>query len=318
MKKLLLALGITFISMFFFFGKGASLRAYATDNILDVVVKPLSASEADAYNNGTLSLNSYDVTLQEGDFAVSLVIENNTGFSATGYQIKYNASLCTPLYINQESPMPIYHRGSASSTLSFSLEINFDEHIIALGTIGSEDATDDGVIVTYFLRPNYELNEYQQTLIITDHEATKWLNHNTSPVSHSSTNGFTLYLHLSSYYNNSWIIGDVNNDGIASLQDAQIIQYLYTHYSVSGGIPLDVSEYVGTFELDSSGLNTADAIFVVTVCDVNADGVIDISDAMLVLGYYTTYEVGHGDLSNYTGIIGTDVGIYVEHTVVFS
>lgn len=324
MKKLLLALGLSIISMFFFFGKGASLRAFATDNVLDVAVKPLSSSEADAYNNNTLSLNSHDILLQEGDFAVSLVIQNNTGFAAIGYQITYNASLCAPLYtfaqndVNHLRPKPICHRGSASSGLSFSLDINFDEHIIALGTIGEADATDDGIIVTYFLRPHYELNEYQQTTLITDHGADKWFNHSLSPVSHSSTNGFTLYRHFSSYNNNSWMIGDINDDGVVSLEDAQIIQYLYTHYSVSGGAPLNVSEYVGTFELDSSGLNNADAIFVITVCDVNADGVIDISDAMLVLSYYTTYEVGNGNLSDYTGIIGTNAGIYVAHTVLFT
>lgn len=324
MKKFLFSIGFVFTALFLFSIEIRMTTAYATnDTVLDVAVKYITQVDADNYNSlSSTYLNRYGVSIQSGDYAVSLTIEGNTGFAATGYQIYYDNTICEPLkYYDSSGSLyrPIYCRGqlAVENGLGFNVNLNENEGLLAEGTVHGSDVIGDGIIITFFVRPINAPNGLtfaNQKKIITNHGAVHWLDHNTHPIAHTETDGFTLYRYVSSYQGNTWIIGDINNDGVVSLDDAQLILGLYSHYDLMGEV-ISVTEYVGTYELNTLNHDEVDAVFVITVCDVNSDGVVDVADSMLVLSYYSTYVLGNGNLSDYTGIIGTNVGLFVEYYI---
>ena len=316
MKKVFMTICMTISALFILVIKQPTVTAYATNTpTLDVVVKCITASEASAYNS---NMNTANVQCAAGDYAVSLVITNNTGYAATGYQIIYNKVLGTA--ITYAVNRPIYCVGNVLSETDLGIvpSVNLADGIFGLGTMGTVNECDSGVIITFFIRPSEALSLEDEQELITSHHADRWLDTDSNPVIHTTTNGYTLYSsHVPDSTTQYWIIGDIDQDGEITAVDAQLILSLYTDYTVTDGQIIYTSEYNGTYTLSTNPATTADGIYVVTVSDVNSDGVVDVTDASLVLQYYTDYEVGQGNLNNYNGLIGTETGVYIEYTVTF-
>ena len=312
MKKLLLAFGFIIVSSIIFFGKDIQLSASATNNVLDVAVKRLTAGEIAGFNSSWGSASP----IQSGDYAVSLTIENNTGFAATGYLIYYDSTICSPVFYQPNPNASVrlaFKKGIAGEDLGFTYEHNASDSLLGFASFGSYDSTEDGIIFTFFLRPYNSLLPADEESLITYHEADRWLDTASNPVTHTVTNGFTLYQSAASNLYGSWLIGDMNNDGDISVDDALLIQGLYTYCGT--GSSISDTDYIATYTLYSTDY---DAAFVISVCDINQDGVIDNSDVSLVLSYYTTYVLGHGDLNNYTGNIGSAAEVFFEVFVPFT
>lgn len=319
MKKMLLTTSTVCIILIIL-SKVSSLTAYATNNTLDVVVKCITSDEASYYNS---HMTPSSVQCAAGDYAVSLVISDNTGFAATGYRIKYNTSFGTPrTYMSGTTVRPIYCKGTVfnDTPLTVIPSVNLSSGILGYATIGGTNEIDSGVILTFFIQPIQQLTVSQEQGLITEHGIDKWLDYQTNAVQTHVTNGYTLYSYSSGTPYTTWIIGDIDHDGYITAADAQWIYILYTDYTVTGDQIIYTAEYIGTYIIDLSPSSpvTVDAIYVATVCDVNEDGVIDVEDAMDVLTYYTTYVTGQGNLNDYTGIIGTSTGLYTEYSVTFS
>lgn len=313
MKKMLLTTSMVCIILIIL-SKVSSLTAYATNNTLDVVVKCITSDEASYYNS---HMTPSSVQCAAGDYAVSLVISNNTGFAATGYRIKYNTSFGTPrTYMSGTNVRPIYCKGTVfnDTPLTVNPSVNLSSGILGYATIGGANEIDSGVILTFFIQPIQQLTVLQEQGLITEHGIDKWLDYQTNAVQTHVTNGYTLYSYSSGTPYTTWIIGDIDHDGYITAADAQLILGVYVDYGVSN-TGVYTAEYIGTFDLESG--QTVDKIYVVTVSDVNGDGVVDTADANQVLDYYATYVAGQGNLNNYTGIIGTPTGLYTEYTITF-
>ena len=131
MKKILMIISISMMCSLLFLFKAKPLQVSAVNNRLDVSVKYLTTEDAENYNsisNGRFVF--HEQTLQEGDYSVSLTIENNTGFAATGYRIYIHPSLCTPItYTDGSTARPIYYKGDvlneSNLTPSFGSFSNF-------------------------------------------------------------------------------------------------------------------------------------------------------------------------------------------------
>lgn len=306
------------------FCKIGVVKAYATNDELNISVKYITSEDATKYNNQQISnLNNYTVPIQTGDYAVSLSIKNNTGFTSIGYRIYYDPDVCTPVYKNSTdalgapTKLPIFDKGVAGDDVILQCALNTDQHLLGIGSMAGDTATADGIICTFFFRPSDKLFLSDELDIVTNHEVCEWKNNGHNVNVHDNT-GFTLFHYVSPTLNQNWIIGDIDQDGEITAVDAQLILSLYTDYTVTDGQIIYTSEYNGTYTLSTNPATTADGIYVVTVSDVNSDGVVDVTDASLVLQYYTDYEVGHGNLNNYNGLIGTETGVYIEYTVTFN
>jgi hypothetical protein len=131
LKKGLLAILFSAIGLIALLCKSEAIKAYANNDELDVSVKYLTSSDAAKYNDQQISnLNDYSVPLQAGDYAISLSIKNNTGFTSIGYRIFYNSSICTPIYkivlngLGNPVEVPIYDKGVAGDGLNYVSAIN--------------------------------------------------------------------------------------------------------------------------------------------------------------------------------------------------
>lgn len=318
-KKCLITITMFMSALCVFIIKGSPITAYATSTpTLNVLVKCITADEASCYNSRLTTQNN--VHCVAGDYAVSLVISDNTGFAVTGYSIEYNASLGTPVTYVDSSDLktkPIFCKGNVidNSDVTITASVNLMQHILGSGTMGTSNADSDGVIITYFIRPSQSLTLTQEQSLIVNHGADQWRDCNTAIITHDEVDGFTLYSYASGTPYTTWIIGDIDDDGYITAADAQLILSLYVDYSVGGAVPLYTTEYLGTFILANN--DVADRLYVLTVSDVNSDGVVDVEDANAVLDYYSTYIAGQGNINNYTGIIGTAFGLYNEYIITF-
>ena len=311
MKKLLLALGFIIVSSLLFFGKGIQLRAFATNDELNVAVKRLTAGEAAAYNTSSVSnLNNYTAPIQAGDYAVSLTVTNNTGFAATGFRIRYDNYTVYPVCYAYEQA--VYYKGEAAGNLNLTCEVNLNQGWVAMATTGSANSTADGIIYTFFFRTYFNdvIPPYDEEYILIDIDVDVWSDYHTTPISYSMPSGFTLYAR--DPYEYDWQIGDVNNDGQISIEDVQLIQGLYTY--CGNGSSLALTDYTAEYTL--YGTYNFNAIFIHSVCDINQDGLIDYTDMMEVFSYYTTYVIGHENLNNYTGSINQTAEYFYEYFAV--
>lgn len=323
MKKGIIMTSLSLIAVFLLVLNFKPLTAHAdSDTILDVTVKYITEEDADMYNDLPSSrMKINENPIQEGDYAISLTIQNNTRFAATGYRIYYHSALCSPIMYTDNSNYirPVYYVGNVlfDADIAPAISYNPTEHILSIGTISTNNATTDGTIVTFFVRPTHELSLTEQKHLVTSHSMDRWLDTEAIPIEVNVNNGYTLYRYVPDSTTQYWIIGDIDQDGEITAVDAQLILSLYTDYTVTDGQIIYTSEYNGTYTLSTNPATTADGIYVVTVSDVNSDGVVDVEDASLVLQYYTDYEVGQGNLNNYNGLIGTETGVYIEYTVTF-
>lgn len=231
MKKMLLTTSMVCIILIIL-SKVSSLTAYATNNTLDVVVKCITSDEASYYNS---HMTPSSVQCAAGDYAVSLVISDNTGFAVTGYRIKYNASYGVPLtYLDGDVVKPIYCKGNVltGTNVSHSVAFNSATNILGLGTMGTDNENRSGVIITYFIHPFQQLTFEEEKHLIVGHEAERWKDNNMNPVPYTSTNGYTLYSYSSGTPYTTWIIGDIDHDGYITAADAQLILGVYVDYGV--------------------------------------------------------------------------------------
>lgn len=132
MKKKLFTVGLIAISLFFIIIKTPAVTAYATNNTINVVVKCITSDEASYYNSHMTPSNSTQCVA--GDYAISLVISDNTGFAATGYRIKYDGSLGAPrTHLVGDVVKPIFCKGDVmnGSSVTCTASLNSSTNLLA-------------------------------------------------------------------------------------------------------------------------------------------------------------------------------------------
>lgn len=302
MKKLLCCMLFSFISILFFTKN--SEHCSATDNTLYVKVKYITASEAAALNNDGTSGQNGNVVIAAGDYAVSLYITNNTGFTAIGFRIYCDTDLVAPLtYGNNE--IPAHRYGSAGDDVSATVFYNSENGILGIATTSPDGEYDDGMIVTYFVRPLQGFNiNVDETNIIIDYDIERWLDEQVINIIPDTNNQVTYHHYVETY---SCIYGDLNNDGDVASDDAQLLLNIY---NANGELDLDTMVYDTTYTAPGVSIYGS---HLAAVSDINQDGVINSDDVDLISEYYVNYVVI--GLSGYNGIIGTTAYYYIEYTV---
>lgn len=288
---------------------GNKLSASAVDISLGVEVRLIDQAAANYYNNYNSSSSGSNCLLpvdsnnpiQAGDYIVTVTVDNNCGFAATGMRVIYNTSLCQCVMSNNAA---VYFKEDVlrSSGITTVVICNAASGIIGLGTMGNDPATSNGRYISYFLRPlqstGLTLSQEQQLIVGNELEGA-WLDEHSNPVSCIPASGYTLY-HYDSVY------GDIDNNGTVNAADAQWLATIY----VNNNMYIDMTNY--TIVYNSNPEITG--AHLIAVGDVNEDGVINMADAQAILNYYSTYVVG--GVSGYTGIIGTDcwTAYYISFT----
>lgn len=321
MKKIVINIVFICLAVICFGRKNA---VYA-DTTLSLTTRYLTSEDADYYNSSgshTSRGNGVNqVDILEGDYLITLHISGNTGFATTGFRIKYNSDLVEPLtYYKNSHEKPVYCKEYVSFYDDVEIEtaINRSHYnddspygIIGYGTMCVDGADEDGMIVSFFVRPYSGLNIIQEKNIVVGYEIERWQDVNLNNISDVEvSNIVTIYHHVDNLSNSSFIYGDLDGDGYVTSADAQILALLDSEYGISGNGIIDIHDYSAVYTYGNN--DTITGLRLIIVGDVNQDGHIDGTDAQLVLTYYTNYVVN--GQPGYTGIIGTYADYYVEYT----
>jgi hypothetical protein len=284
----------------FLISRGESCSA--TDNILEVKQKYITAAEASTLNTNNEVVHG-NTMIAEGDYAITVYITNNTGFAAVGFRVYYNTDLVEPLLYNT---FKVVHRdGPAADGINIASSHNSNIGMIGFGGMGSENSTTDGAIITYYVRPlqGFDIDEDENDIVV-GYETERWLDVDADPVVPSVQNTVKVHHYVETFY---CIYGDINNDGYITVEDAQILDEIVSDYD-----PINMDDYTIIYEYGVLH-NTVNGNYLIAVGDVDQDEDIDEADAIAILDYYTQYIVYNQN--GYTGLIGTTAYYYVEYTV---
>lgn len=189
---------------------------------------------------------------------------------------------------------PAHQKGRAIDDLysAFIVNTNYDtgRGCIAIGTMGTNVEFDSGDIISVYFRPIP--NMVNDSDLITDLVYSpqiqalslnnNHLNPDAQPIEYEISETFEYYDAVSYSFN----LGNINGDGSITVADAQNILLMLSAYQ--GVLTTDTETNVFDNDPNFSGLFieiNGVSTLVLHVADVNFDGIIDTTDASLVLQY---------------------------------
>lgn len=242
--------------------------------------------------------------LYAGDIKLTFVVSNNSGFSGFGFRFLVDHNCFTVVH-NKNTNQPYYELGEAASGFMTVVSINTSTSnphtIIGTALLSSEASTEDGDIISVYLRPipSAFTNGKNVTDCIHKPEIEEFILDNNSinpsdePLDYTISDTFEYYDAVSLTY----MLGDVDGNDIINAGDAQIVLNIIQAYQATGtgNLTTDVEN------IDLSGINcnglyityNGTTILLLQVSDVNFDGIIDMDDAVEILDYYTQAMSGN-------------------------
>lgn len=301
MKKLVLSFFFSMLGAFVFLGLHDSefvAKAYGSQtNIIYVDIEPLT--EAEIVANGYRSVTGLS-GLQAGDCIVSVMLQNNTGYSAFGIGIflsnsYYEAYLSAPRYA-------VFIPGPAANGLLVTAGYKSDVDQIGISTMGSgTNCSNDGAVAYCFLKRKSTApttapiptasTSVQQMVDCGDIP---------QPYIEVEHNGQTPQILL------EYLIGDIDGDGVITAYDATVLNTVIN----STNATLTASNAETYFVACHTAYGTCidgmyeQTVFIFDVADVDQDGVLTSTDADLILDYYTSVMISLDPLNPDIGTIG--------------
>ena len=277
---------------------------YRNPNTLYTVVDIITAEEAVSYTEKVFRQSDGTVQLREGDCKITVGISANEGFANTGLRVLFdlpNYEPCSYFVENRgkldEYPVtirgPETMLGKHMGLNRFENDPEKDYGILSWGTIGTEDMTADGDIYSYFVRPHDGI-EPEETLPVQGLDILQWLNIKQKEMTYDLIN-------TGSYLRIPALLGDADEDGTVDNVDAQRMLELATEF-------LTNEENLSDFCSDEClSLDPTEKMYEVcwlqSICDVNQDGRLEVTDAQDILNYYADCVVAQNER---TGAIGGD------------
>lgn len=139
---------------------------------------------------------------------------------------------------------------------------------------------------------------------------------NGNPKEHTVHNGFTLYHQSNDSNSHVVIVGDMNEDGIITIEDSQILLDLYSNFFRNSTVDFSVAYVSNCVDANGNPISI-DGYVLIIVGDVNEDGLINNADAELLMEYFADYVLAGNNLADYDGIIGTEATVYEVIKVTF-
>lgn len=304
MKKILFAILFSLASLIGFCCM-KSITAEATDAEFSVNSRVVLASEVNAYNQiltdfhhegeGS-NINPLHDFVQAGDMIVTVSLANNPGFSGSGVGVYYDyANYDVLLAYDDDSGYGVAaFPGDNMQNLSFSMLVNTTKHRVGITTSGTQNATQDGEYVSFFLRA--KTNATDLTHPITGIKVLQFCNKKNTDLDYEiETQTQCEYI--------PYILGDLNGDGVVNTNDSNYLMSAISNGDITRATL--ANQFVGM-----AGMYYHNQV-IFEVADVNSDNVINQTDANLILTYYNyiLLEV------NYNGPIGTQLYITVTYNI---
>lgn len=289
-----------------------SLHASADESYLNYISTSIKELESGIPGNNYI---------HAGDYKLTLIVKESTGFTNISANIPYNTSKFSVVTGNNNKP--VFTKGDAGDHLTFSVSNNTNHYLlgglIGFSSMSTESPQIDDEIVSFYLRPtsNFNHNDNIADLIGKPNVLNIYVidasnpyydpdapDH--TPLPTSTSQEFT-YTQVVNY---SYRLGDVNGDGYVDAYDYQSILNLLLDNQTSvistNTTAVDTSHgNYNSLYIMINGVNT----LVLKVADVDYDNDIDSADAYILLDYYSTILSGltwDGDIGN---VIHTETSI---------
>ena len=275
---------------------------YRNPNTLYTVVDVITAEEALSYTEKVSRQGDGAVKLREGDCKITVGIAANEGFANTGLRVMFDLPHYEPCSYfvekkGRRSECPVFVRGP-ETMLGKSMGVNRFENdpgkdygILSWGTIGTENITADGDIYSYFVRPHDGI-EPEKILPVQGLDILQWLDIKQNELAYQLVN-------TGSYFRIPALLGDADEDGSVDNVDAQKMLELATEFLTN---EQNLSDFCSD---ECLSLNPDEKMFEVcwlqSICDVNQDGRLEVTDAQDILNYYSDCVVA---MNERTGAIG--------------
>ncbi|MBR5362994.1 MAG: hypothetical protein IK134_06705 [Oscillospiraceae bacterium] len=275
---------------------------YRNPNTLYTVVDIITEEEAASYTEKVYRQSDGTVKLRAGDCKITVGISANEGFANTGLRVRFDLPNYEPCsyFVENRGRMdeyPVSIRGPETmlgkhmGVNRFENDPDKDYGILTWGTIGTEDVTADGDIYSYFVRPHEGIAP-EETLPVQGMDILQWLNIKQKELPYELIN-------TGSYLRISALFGDADEDGMVDNVDAQRMLALATEFLTD---EQNLSDYCSD---ECLSLNPEEKMYEVcwlqSVCDVDQNGKIEVTDAQEILNYYTDCVVAQNER---TGAIG--------------
>lgn len=280
MKKTIIAIMLSCISMFIIIKYNHSgIRAYAVSEF-NLVVEEIDSDSV---------INNSKMEILPGDFKVTFHVSGNTGFAIGGVAFPFNNQKLAIVYQkNVHTPACIKYDLLDGLTTTFLVNTAYkgDPHTtcIGMGFIGTHNNQGDGDIISFFLRPIPNMVNSTDSIsdLIYSPDIESVSTNQSIPLEYDLSETFEYYDAVSY----SFILGNINGDGNITVADAQNILLMLSAYQ--GVLTTDTETNVFDNDPNFSGLFieiNGVSTLVLQVADVNFDGIIDTTDASLVLQY---------------------------------
>lgn len=196
-------------------------------------------------------------------------IYNNTGYAGTGIRLNYDERLSPVL--NTDGKV-ITQKGEAGDDINMFFSRNPDLNVVGIGTLGSDGEMDSGMMFTVKIKvPDDAIpgTIYPMQLVIE-----RWLDKDINEVKYITYDGWIRIYDGTDYIltERDLFLGDYNDDGEITVDDAQNVLVAYVEWLSYGGI-------IGMSEAQTKA------------CDVDEDNLITAADAQYILIYYTANTV---------------------------
>lgn len=276
-------------------------QAYGSQpNIIYAEVEALT--ETEIVSNGYRSVNGLS-GLQAGDAIVSVMLQNNSGYTTLGISTYMSNSYFEP-YLTAGNMYPVaYILGSAAPNFLVSINYNEIQDRVGLTVMNSSPSSSDGAILYFFLKKKQ--NAPSSALFPTISTNVSHVINNKQYMSYTEVNPHDQTPNILLEY----LIGDIDGDGVITAYDASVLNTVISSTSVTLTAANAEAYFVASHSASGTYIDGMyeQNVFIFDVADVNQDGVLTTTDADQILDYFTSVMIS---LDPDNPDIGT-IGYYV-------
>lgn len=257
----------------------------------------LTTSAANDFSVSVTELDGNEgMYARSGDFKVTVSVANYSVFQGGSICIKYDSANYLVVAYLEDGISQVEYTSPSEWGMTFVLGNDPDQSLLAISFATGTPKSCNGELISFYLRPK---NANAPTTPLTEFTVLQLFENSfrdeapyTEPTSY-----------VCSYISTSYVIGDVDGDGIIDSADAIIVMEVV---EVDGN-RITLAEFNA-----NDPFADYDDVVCIGVVDVDGDNDVDNVDAQKILEYYSTVGILGG---TYNGVIGT-TGYY--YTVVES
>lgn len=276
--------------------------------LASIAAMPVSAAGINAYSVSYETLTSAITTddgstVPAGAVAVTMSIDNNTGFNANTLTLDIDEGYSV---LTNNDGKPIVDKGAVLANAMTSAAVSDDEATLCVVSASAMTSNVDGALFTvYFTADSATTATSFVSIEDTDAEiATGEISMVSSTTVVPTSTATTVF--------DTYIIGDTNNEELVRNEDNEVM-YAPVDSVDAANILMLLAEYGRDFDVVGMNWDIVDGYFEeashYSAPDADQSKYIDNVDAADILDYSSM--VGAGSVANYTGSIGREITFIV-------